>query len=445
VLVMGLGRFGGGVGVTRWLVEQGAAVTVTDMAAKDSLRESVTAIDDLPVSLHLGGHDLADLDTADLVIVNPAVPKAKSSFFHEIQRRGIPWTTEMNLFCERCPATVIGVTGTYGKSTTCAMLAEVLRASVSAGRAGFTGVRLGGNIGVSLLSELPRIRKSDVVVLEMSNAQLEDLPQIDWRPGVAVVTNLHPHHLDRHGSFAAYVSAKLNIIGSPQQTKIVVHGEMHSESAALFEHLIYSQKRGRHDGVIAVARTGAAFNLRIPGSHNQRNADCVLAVCSALGMDEGIVRDALGDFSGLAHRLEHVRTMNGVDFINDSKSTSPSATVVALESLDQPAVAMVGGQSKDVALDQFAGSIIAHCRAAVCFGESGPEFARAIQSASHIGTSGTLIIKTAPDLEKALAIAQELSCSGGAVLFSPGAPSFDAYENFTSRGEHFRRLVQQLR
>src|SRR3972149_5475781 len=130
VLVVGLGRFGGGVGVTRWLASEGAIVTVTDQATHEALAESVAAIADLPVALHLGGHDEGDLDTADLVIINPAVNKSTSAFFQALVRRGIPWTTEMNLFCERCPAQVLGVTGSYGKSTTSTMLADVIRASV---------------------------------------------------------------------------------------------------------------------------------------------------------------------------------------------------------------------------------------------------------------------------------------------------------------------------
>jgi len=126
VLVLGLGRFGGGVGVTRWLAAQGAIVTVSDLASREALAESVEAVADRAVALHLGGHDVRDLDETDLVIVNPAVNKLRSDFFHTIVRRGIPWTTELNLFVQRCPAAVIGVTGTYGKSTTCAMLAEAL-------------------------------------------------------------------------------------------------------------------------------------------------------------------------------------------------------------------------------------------------------------------------------------------------------------------------------
>ena len=145
VLVVGLGRFGGGVGVTRWLAGEGAVVTVTDQATPESLEESVAAIAGLGVTLHLGGHDPRDLDPTDLVVVNPAV--------------------EINLFCERCPAVVIGVTGSYGKSTTCAMLAAALRAACD------TGVYLGGNIGRSLLPDLPEMRGSDIVILEMSNAQ----------------------------------------------------------------------------------------------------------------------------------------------------------------------------------------------------------------------------------------------------------------------------------
>ena len=450
VLVVGLGRFGGGVGVTRWLASRGAIVTVTDQATHEALAESVAAVADLPVALHLGGHDEGDLDTADLVIINPAVNKSTSAFFQAVVRRGIQWTTEMNLFCERCPAKVLGVTGSYGKSTTCAMLAEAMEACRRAGEASYTGVHLGGNIGRSLLNELPNIHETDWVVLEMSNAQLEDLPQIHWAPDVAVITNLFPHHLDRYSCFAEYAGAKLNITRHPDGRSKIVVGELHPVA----EDMLMDVIADRRDRVIRVPSPDPAIELKVPGDHNQRNAACVLMVCRILGLNELIVRDALHDFRGLPHRLEFVRNLDGVDYYNDSKSTAPTATVIALEALRRPTVAIIGGQRKDVSLDECAIYLARYCRVLIGMGESGPDFADAVKTVACASSSepphscggffddmNVHIVEALPD---AVRLARAEAKPGEVVLFSPGAPSFDQYANFTARGRHFTDLVNVL-
>ncbi len=443
VLVVGLGRFGGGVGVTRWLAAQGAIVTVTDQADAKALADSVAAVGDLNVSLRLGGHDEHDLDHADLVIVNPAVDKAKSVFFHEVVRRGIPWTTEMNLFCERCPATVIGVTGTYGKSTTCAMLAEVYERARVADKTSYRAIHLGGNIGRSLMGELATMDERDLVVLEMSNAQLEDLPRIAWAPHVAVITNLHPHHLDRYASFTDYLRAKLNISCDPKRRAPVITGPMHQMAEAMLVAELTEwtdHSAGVRDRRVHVRNLGKPFSLRVPGSHNQANAACVLTVCETMGVDEALVRTALAEFRGLPHRLEFVRTLDGVDYYNDSKSTAPAATVVALEALDRPTVAIVGGQRKDVSLAECAAVLARRCRAVVCMGESGPAFAEALRSIE----GSTPSIETVPSLVEAVPAARDFAHLGDVILFSPGAPSFDHYGNFTQRGQYFVEVVAML-
>ncbi len=454
VLVVGLGRFGGGVGVTRWLVSQSAIVTVTDQATRETLAESVAAIADFPVALHLGGHDEGDLNAADLVIINPAVNKSTSAFFQAVARRDIPWTTEMNLFCERCPAKVLGVTGSYGKSTTCAMLAEAMEACRLAGEAPYDGVHLGGNIGRSLLNDLPNIRETDWVVLEMSNAQLEDLPQIHWAPDVAVITNLFPHHLDRYSCFAEYARAKLNITRHPDGRNKIVVGELHPEA----ERMLRETCSDRRDRVIPVPSLDPAIELRVPGHHNQRNAACVATVCCMLGLNERIVHDALRDFRGLPHRLEFVRTLDGVDYYNDSKSTAPAATAIAVEALirsrrpeprasaraewQRKIIAIVGGQRKDIFLDECAKSMARYCRAVIGMGESGPDFDKAVRkfdTGSQPVT--TRVLGALPD---AVRLARTEAKPGEVVLFSPGAPSFDQYANFTERGRHFTELVRGL-
>lgn len=480
-VVMGLGRFGGGVGAARWLVDQGAIVTVSDAADEQALCESVDALADLPITFHLGAHDIDDLETADLVVVNPAVRKDRSEFFQEVVRRGVPWTTELNLFCERCPAPVIGITGTYGKSTTAAMLAHVLsechrgdasseprpdqteRGGRSRNRVPDSRVFLGGNIGRSLLADLGRIRATDLVVLEISSAQLEDVPRIPWRPDLAVITTLSPHHLDRYGSYENYLQTKLNILGAyanqkRQQAKssgrdtgmhgdrspALIVGRLDAEAEAALQ-LALASREGELD-VMRVLTPGCPLALRVPGKHNQANAASVLAVCSHLQVPDDRARAALATFAGLPHRIEFVRNLVGVDYYNDSKSTSPATIETSLEAFDRPIVAIVGGQAVSVAEKKWrscAQALSTKCRAVVCMGQTGSAIVRALQ-AERADRRG-VCVEVAEDLPSAIVAARLRAQPGDAVLFSPGAPSFDVYANFVARGRNFMDLVSDLK
>ncbi len=437
VLVIGLGRFGGGVGVSRWLAQQDCRVTVTDLADADSLAESVAALEGLDITFRLGGHDERDLDATDLAIVSPAVPKNRSGFFQAVVRREIPWTTEINLFCERCPARVIGVTGTYGKSTTCAMLAHAMETCRAAGGVHYTGVHLGGNIGRSLLMDLPRIKDADLVILELSNAQLEDLPRIGWTPWLAVITNLSPHHLDRYDGYDGYLDAKLNIIQPNAIDQRVFAGPCEEKTWARLRTRCATHAHP----VVRAEPADPPLRLGVPGDHNQANAAMVLDICRTLELDKQRVRDALASFNGLPHRLQRVRTLDGVHYYDDSKSTSPPATAIAIETLDAPIVVIVGGQAKEVSLTTMVDAILRGCRAAVCVGESGPAFAEALRQASD---RKNLPVQEAHDLTSALVRAREHAQPGDAVLFSPGAPSFDAFGNFAERGRAFVAAVDAL-
>ena len=438
MLVVGLGRWGGGVGVTRWLAEQGARVTVTDQAAPTQLSASVAALADLDVTLHLGAHDPADLATAELVVLNPAVNKLTSEFFALIKQRGCRYTTEINLFVERCPAALVAVTGTYGKSTTCAMLAAALRAGVETRELSYRVVHLGGNLGGSLLPELKHMTADDVVVLELSSAQLEDLPQVAWQPVVATLTNVAPQHLDRYGSFAEYVAAKLNLLHALPAGGRVVAGEL----SAQVREMVLAALAGVPERLVCVERSAAAFELSVPGAHNQANAACVLTMCRLLGMQEGTARAALASFAGLPHRLQRVRTCDGVTYYNDSKATTPLAAQRGLEVFAQPVVALVGGQDKGAPVDEWALALVDRCRAVICLGESGPRVAAALERAGCVARG--VEVRLAESLPAALPQARALARPGDVVLLTPGAPSFDAYANYEDRGRHFMHIVNDL-
>ncbi len=444
-LVWGLGRLGGGVGVARWLASQGAEVAVVDRAEPRTLSESVAALSDFPIRFHLGEEDFARLEGVAGVVVNPAVVPSKSAFFQEIVRRGLAWTTEINLFLERCPAPVIAVTGSYGKSTTSAMIAAILEGAADRGRD--RRVFLGGNIGRSLLNELAALRRTDWVVMELSSAQLEHLPRIAFSPTAAVITNLHPHHLDRHETFEAYARAKLNILGADGEGRVLVLGpELSRELAgtgtpSVLRRLLEERLDGSGVDVRATSGPDEPIEVRTPGRHNQVNAQVALATAAAVGIRAVEARRALATFGGLPHRLECVGRVDGVEYVNDSKATSPSGTRTALEAIRQPVIAIVGGAAIDEPLEECVGVMLQRCRAVACLGETGRRFARAIRGGQPRG--GELDLLEASQLEEAVAWAMDRARAGDVVLFSPGATSFDRYVNFEARGAHFKAIVQQ--
>lgn len=434
VVVMGLGRFGGGIGVTRWLCSQGARVTVTDMATKEKLADSLELIADLSVTLRLGGHDEADLDGCDLLVVSPAVPRDKSPFVQAAIGRGVPVSSEMNLFVERCRARrVIGITGSAGKSTTTMMLGSIL--SEAAGAGALPGAWTGGNIGASLLGELERIEPDHVVALELSSFQLEDLGALRWSPQLAAVTNIQPNHLDRHGTLEAYADAKLNIV------------RYQRGSDAVF---IHACDRPLADRVRAVGAAGRieryafddrfAGDLTVPGPHNRTNAAAAIALARELRLDDVVISRGLRGFKGLPHRLELVGEVDGVRYYNDSKSTTPESTRIALDAFEEPLVLLVGGSSKGSSFVELAGHIARKAKAVVCYGATGPQILSDIVEARATGAVlGS--IDLAADFAQAVRKARAAASPGDVVVLSPACASYDMFTNYEHRGAEFQRQI----
>ncbi len=432
---MGLGRFGGGIGVTRWLARQGARVTVTDQTGEQELGESVAQLADLPINWRLGGHDAADLDHCDLLVVSPAVDKARSEFFRAATARGIPWTSEMNLFLSRCPARIVGITGSVGKSTTTAMTGAILERGSDGRR-----VWVGGNIGRSLLEELPAMRADDVIVLELSSFQLEDSAEVRRSPSVALLTNLRPNHLDRHGTMEAYGDAKLNIARFQTEDDVVF---VHRGETGLRAKLEQIKPRSRileYGDAATIAMVDGA--LRVPGRHNRENASAALAIARRLGIADAVSLAALGEFRGLPHRLEFVRELAGVGYYNDSKSTTPESARIALEAFDVPVIMLLGGYDKHVEFDELARVVERRGRAAVCYGAVRDKIAGAIRAADG---NQRLPVEVVNDLPAALDRARLHAKAGDVVVLSPACASWDQFQNYERRGEMFRKIVSDWR
>ena len=427
VVVMGLGRFGGGVGVAEWLARQGARVLVTDQADAALLRDSIARLDGLGVAFHCGGHDAADLDQAELLVVSPAVDKRKSPFVAEARKRRIPISSEMNLFLERCRGHLVGVTGTVGKSTTCAMLDAILRLAAQRGELGRGQARFGGNIGRSLLSELEEISSDDWVVLELSSFQLEDMAALEQSPPVAVITNITPRHLDRHGTFDDYQTCKLNLCRFQQAGDRVVLGS--ADPLLLDAVTAITDRTGAR---LVLADEDGELSLQVLGQHNRHNAAVAARVAALLGVSRATVVEALAGFPGLPHRLQRVREVGGVTYYNDSKATSPEAVVAALECFEQPVVLIVGGQERGNSWQPVSALRAERIKHALCIGETGRALADAL--------TGVAV----PTLAEAVAEARRLAEPSDVVLLAPGCPSYDQFVNYEARGEAFMRLVRDL-
>jgi UDP-N-acetylmuramoylalanine--D-glutamate ligase len=446
VTVMGLGGFGGGVGVTRWLAAAGAKIVVTDKAPAEKLRNSLDQIADLHLPLHLDGHDARDFRDTDLVIVNPAVPET-SEYLQLARDASVPITTEINLFVERCPARCVGITGSVGKSTVTAMIGKVLDEGTKARRHGGTKGRVwvGGNIGRSLLEGLGRITADDIVVLELSSFQLQRTPAVGWSPHVAVVTNITPNHLDWHGSFEAYVAAKLNLVRFQQPRDVVVIQDV-PKLRRMLAPLVSDRpgiwRYGLDGDVPFAALDGDDRRLRweklklpVPGRHNRENAAAALTVAQALGVPAEIALSALATFEALPHRLQRVAEREGVTYYNDSKSTTPEAAVTALRAIDAPLLVILGGYDKGSDLRPVAEEAARRACFTACIGKTGPGLAQLVQAA---GSDAAVF----PDLRAAVRACRERARPGDVVLLSPACASWDQFIDYRARGELFTRLAQ---
>lgn len=446
ITIMGLGRFGGGIGVTRWLANRGARLLVTDQSPADKLAASLAAIRDLDVELRLGGHEERDFRDADLVVVNPAVPDS-SPFVQAALSAGVPITTEINLFVERCPARCVGVTGSVGKSTVTAMIGTAL-GGLQRGRA-WTG----GNLGDSLLPALGEIAADDVVVLELSSFQLHRTPLARWSPHIAVITNITPNHLDWHGTFAAYAADKLNIVRyqQPGTDWVVIRDD--PELRERFDQLfgdVAGIFRYRLDGdapAAAAQTTSAAehddvklrwddLRLPAPGRHNRENAAAALTVAHLLGVPPEAALALLATFDGLPHRLKRVCVRDGVTFVDDSKSTTPEAAMTAIAAFDGPLLLILGGYDKRSDLTGLARLAARRARLSACIGATGPGIAETINASGGRATM-------CASLESAVAACRGAAARGDTILLSPGCASWDMFADYRERGLRFARLARE--
>ncbi len=464
-LLIGLGQHEGGTGVIRFLVRAGADVTVTDRRDAAALDAAIRSLAELPVTYRLGGHDDLRVREYDLVVRNPAVP-TNAPLLAEARAAGIPIEMEMTLLLAACPAPVIGVTGTKGKTTTALWIGNILRQWKPE-------TIIAGNMGVSALDALPAITPKTPVVLELSSFQLEATGERGLSPHIAVITNLSPDHLDRYPDFSAYADAKWAIARHqvaddtlilPTWTDDAARDDpgvaflaTHAGTAAA--HIVpfgaLPPVAGYPPGSwwIEDADTllwsggdrsyplGRGSDLALPGAHNRINATAAAAAALAYGAPVDAVRAGLRMFRGAPHRYENLGTVEGICYINDTAATAPAAAVAALRTTPGPVILLAGGSDKGLDFTALADAMLG-AKAIVLFDGRVPTPLAAMLAAR--GYAGAVIGPVA-GMDDAVSQAVARAVPGDTVLLSPGAASFGVFQNEFDRGDQFRAAVAQLR
>jgi len=449
-LVMGLGTRQGGLGVTRYLAERGAEVTVTDLLEASALGSIINALADLPVRFVLGRHRREDFERAEIVVRNPAVP-IDSPWLKLARDAGAQVEMEMSLFFRACPAPITGVTGTKGKTTTatlCAGILGVVRPDVV----------LAGNMGTSALNALPRISADTPVVIELSSWQLEGLAEHGLSPHVAVLTNVSEDHLDRYPSLTAYVEAKRHIARFQQSEDWFVVNQDNplawaSRRAGSGQVIPFGQEpkggRGaflsgdrliwRWDGTEQEICDRQDLLLRGPSA--TMNALAASAATLLMGATTAQARTGLATQQPIPYRQEPVATINGVLYVNDTAATAPAAALAALKTYrGKPLVLIAGGATKHADLEPLAKRAAADTEAVVLIdGSATSDLARLLNAAGVRQLSGPH-----QSMESAVRAATALAKPGTVVILSPGCASFGLFRDEFHRGDEFRAAVRRL-
>ena len=426
------------------LLAEGIRVTACDKRSREQMGEQAEHLEQLGCELHLGADYLKDLD-ADVIFrtpgLRPDVPEIAACV-----DRGAVLTSEMEVFFEVCPCTIIAVTGSDGKTTTTTIIAELLKA---AGKR----VWVGGNIGHPLLCEADGMLATDYAVLELSSFQLMTMKH---SPHIAVVTNLAPNHLDVHRDMAEYVAAKENIFRHQSGEDVAVFNADNDITAEQSRRApgrarLFSRQDEVADGVFLrgediVCRSGGhervvmtTGDIKIPGVHNVENYMAAIAAVDGLVPDE-VIRDFAREFGGVEHRIELVRTYRGVRYYNDSIASSPSRTIAGLRSFHEKVILIAGGYDKHIPFDVLGPEIVEHVKLLVLCGATADKIRAAVESAPGYQPGKPEILDVTP-FTAAVEAARDRAQPGDVVTLSPACAAFDQFKNFAERGKFFKSIV----
>jgi UDP-N-acetylmuramoylalanine--D-glutamate ligase len=449
VVIVGAARQG--TALAGYLADHGSQVILTDKRPADELVSAQEQLTGKPVEWRLGGHPADVLNDADLLCLSGGVP-SDIPLMAEARKRGIPVSNDSQIFLELAPCPVIGITGSAGKTTTTILVGRMLKAMEGKG---FRRAWVGGNIGNPLIANVDEMDAEDIAVIELSSFQLELMTS---SPYIASILNIAPNHLDRHGSMASYVAAKVRILDFQGKKDIAVLSREDVNTWSLATRV-----KGQHWsfglGELPAGEFGTFIRdsklwlrteneelqlmdlsiIELIGEHNLLNVLAACAIAGAAGATPEAMRAGVRGFRGAPHRLEFVRTVNGSDWYNDSKATAPQETSAAIRCFERPLVLLLGGRDKGLPWEELAELTAQRAAHVITFGEAGEMisgiFARVTPQLSRTNVK---------NLAEAVGAASKIARPGDVVLLSPGGTSFDEFVDFEDRGEHFRQLVNEL-
>ncbi|MBQ7859934.1 MAG: UDP-N-acetylmuramoyl-L-alanine--D-glutamate ligase [Faecalibacterium sp.] len=431
-------------------VELGAIVTLCDQKETlEAFGDYAETLRSLGVGLSLGKNYMDGFKGQDIILRTPGFEFYKQPLQDAIAA-GTVVTSEVELFFDYCPCEIVAVTGSDGKTTTTTLISEIFKA---AGRT----VHLGGNIGAALLPMLPDVQPTDVAVVELSSFQLISMKK---SPKVAVVTNVTPNHLDHHKDMQEYIDAKRNILLYQNTDCRAVLGYENAVSNAMqadcrSQQVWFTRLREtdngaflRQDGMLCMAENGTVTpilhrdEIKLRGVHNIEN---LLAAAAAVWgrVPVEAIRTVGSSFAGVEHRIEPVRTLDGVTYYNDSIASSPTRTIAGLRSFAQKIIIIAGGYDKKIPYEPLAPEIIAHVKCLVVMGMTGPIIEKAVRECPGFAESG-LVIEHAETMQQAVEMARKNAVPGDCISLSPASASFDMYPNFEVRGRDYKRIVMEL-
>jgi len=456
VTVAGLGLHGGGAGVARYLVKQKALVTVTDLKNKKELKSSLEKLKGLPIKFVLGKHQKADFVKTDLVIKNPGMPD-DSPYLKLAHENKIPIDTDLGLFLGACPSrNIIGITGTKGKSTTATLIYLILKQENK-------NTQIAGNIRISPFEILKKIKHDTPVVLELSSWQLEGLASRKWSPHIACITNIFPDHLNRYQNMQKYAEAKKNIFKFQKQGDCVI---MNYDNPILRNPRFYLNlkniywfsrqekvKQGsflRNGRIMFLAKNlkcdlAGIDNLKLLGTHNLENILAAVTTAWIYGVKRTSIQKVLKEFRGLDSRLELTRKFQGVEYYNDTTSTTPTSTIAALNAFQKPIILIAGGADKNLDFSKLAQAVTRKVKTLILLGGDATlrlkkEIKKYLKKRKQ-----NLPMKTAQSMGEAVKQARSLACQNDIILLSPACASFGMFQNEFDRGEQFEKIVSKLR
>ena len=443
-----------GIGVSNtplihMLLRAGAKVTACDKRRREDFGGTIEALESLGAMVHLGKDYLDYLSGQDVIFrtpgLRPDVPQIAAAV-----EKGSVLTSEMEVFFQVCPCPIIGVTGSDGKTTTTTIIAELLKA---AGH----NVYLGGNIGKPLLPDAEMMEPTDYAVVELSSFQLMTM---DLSPHISVVTNLAPNHLDVHKSMGEYISAKENIFthqGSGDRVILNNDNDItRAFAAGAPGKVTLFSRREEPEGSAVFLRDSSIWVrdeagerevlprkcILLPGDHNVENYMAAIAAVDGLVSDQ-VIREFAAKFSGVEHRIELVRTLDGVRYYNDSIASSPTRTMAGLKCFPEKVILIAGGYDKHIPFDDLGPAVIEHVKWLILTGDTSSKIRAAVEAAPGY-VPGTPVIEEYHDFRDAVEAARDAAQSGDVVILSPACASFDKFKNFMERGDTFKQIVREF-